>query len=265
MELAAAAVDEGSEEEERDAAETTAAHLVYRAYTYSLALAVDPETWQGYPAVREHGARRFEATAVAFLGGGLWLHHTLRITEADGASDVLTLIVPCTVAAATPTSSSTRKTSSWNSSRSSGPPTACPCTTTARRTAAAFSRFRRWAATADHPSRGRTPAHSTYRTRRTHSADSPGCASFHACCTMRKESRMTSLTYPELPENPLVVLIGASGAGKSTLADTWPASQVLSLCAALGHPPDRCSGSGWDGEDLRGVDEGVTRLQHTEC
>ncbi|MET7855573.1 hypothetical protein ABZT48_47440 [Streptomyces avermitilis] len=28
--------------------------------------------------------------------GGLWLHHTLRITETDGASDVLTLIVPCT-------------------------------------------------------------------------------------------------------------------------------------------------------------------------
>ncbi len=40
---------------------------------------------------------------------------------------------------------------------------------------------------------------------------------------------MTSLTYPELPEHCLVVLIGASGAGKSTLADTWPASQVLSL------------------------------------
>ncbi|MEU0646014.1 hypothetical protein [Streptomyces umbrinus] len=96
MELAAEAVDEGSEDEERDAAETSAAHLVYRAYTYSLAQAVDPETWQGYPAVREHGARRFEASAVASLGGGLWLHHTLRITEADGASDVLTLIVPCT-------------------------------------------------------------------------------------------------------------------------------------------------------------------------
>ncbi|MFH8470329.1 hypothetical protein [Streptomyces sp. NPDC017991] len=46
--------------------------------------------------MREHGDRRFEASAVAFLGGGLWLHHTLRISEADGASDVLTLIVPCT-------------------------------------------------------------------------------------------------------------------------------------------------------------------------
>lgn len=42
---------------------------------------------------------------------------------------------------------------------------------------------------------------------------------------------MTSLTYPDLPDSCLVVLIGASGAGKSTLAGTWPASQVLSLDA----------------------------------
>ncbi|MDQ1051928.1 ATP-binding protein [Streptomyces sp. V4I2] len=40
---------------------------------------------------------------------------------------------------------------------------------------------------------------------------------------------MTSPLYPDLPENGLIVLIGASGAGKSTLARTWPASQVLSL------------------------------------
>ncbi|MGV9419976.1 AAA family ATPase [Streptomyces sp. NPDC003674] len=40
---------------------------------------------------------------------------------------------------------------------------------------------------------------------------------------------MTSVLYPNLPENGLIVLIGASGAGKSTLARTWPASQVLSL------------------------------------
>jgi predicted kinase len=40
---------------------------------------------------------------------------------------------------------------------------------------------------------------------------------------------MTSVLYPELPENGLIVLIGASGAGKSTLARTWSASQVLSL------------------------------------
>ncbi|WP_309030920.1 ATP-binding protein [Streptomyces alfalfae] len=40
---------------------------------------------------------------------------------------------------------------------------------------------------------------------------------------------MTSVLYPDLPENGLIVLIGASGSGKSTLARTWPASQVLSL------------------------------------
>ncbi|WP_413254225.1 hypothetical protein [Streptomyces canus] len=42
---------------------------------------------------------------------------------------------------------------------------------------------------------------------------------------------MTSLTYLQLPESCLVVLIGASGAGKSTLAGTWSASQVLTLVA----------------------------------
>ncbi|MEV2235418.1 hypothetical protein AB0H69_43645 [Streptomyces phaeochromogenes] len=77
-------------------AETAAAQHVFRAYAYSLAQAVEDMDWHGYPAVREHGARRWEASAVAWLDGGLWLHHTLRISEADGASDVLTLIVPCT-------------------------------------------------------------------------------------------------------------------------------------------------------------------------
>ncbi|MFJ3228996.1 hypothetical protein ACIPJS_37350 [Streptomyces sp. NPDC086783] len=33
---------------------------------------------------------------MAWLDGGLWLPYLLRITEADGASDVVTLIVPCT-------------------------------------------------------------------------------------------------------------------------------------------------------------------------
>ncbi|WP_030807332.1 ATP-binding protein [Streptomyces sp. NRRL S-337] len=49
---------------------------------------------------------------------------------------------------------------------------------------------------------------------------------------------MTSLTYPQLPERCLVVLIGASGAGKTTLAATWPASQVLSLDALRGTVSD---------------------------
>ncbi|GAA3163683.1 ATP-binding protein [Streptomyces ramulosus] len=42
---------------------------------------------------------------------------------------------------------------------------------------------------------------------------------------------MTKLVYPQMPEHSLVVLIGPSGAGKSTIANTWPASQVLSLDA----------------------------------
>ncbi|MGV9503601.1 AAA family ATPase [Streptomyces sp. NPDC003642] len=49
---------------------------------------------------------------------------------------------------------------------------------------------------------------------------------------------MTSVLHPDLPENGLIVLIGASGAGKSTLARTWPASQVLSLDALRGTVSD---------------------------
>ncbi|MGW6015583.1 hypothetical protein [Streptomyces sp. NPDC055210] len=98
MEIAAAAIDEVAENEEREAAEAAAAHLVYRVFTCSLALAVTPVLWQGYPAVRERGVYRWEGSAVAYLGGGLWLHHTLRISETDKVSDVLTLVVPCTCA-----------------------------------------------------------------------------------------------------------------------------------------------------------------------
>ncbi|MGC4984680.1 hypothetical protein ACLQ18_29235 [Streptomyces sp. DT193] len=63
---------------------------------YSLAQAVDAMAWQGYPVVRESGQRLWEPAAVAWLDGGLWLHHTLCSAEDDGASDVLTLVVPCT-------------------------------------------------------------------------------------------------------------------------------------------------------------------------
>ncbi|MER6129755.1 ATP-binding protein [Streptomyces sp. NPDC001795] len=50
----------------------------------------------------------------------------------------------------------------------------------------------------------------------------------------------TELTplYPQLPDNALIVLIGASGAGKTTLANTWPAFQVLSLDALRGWVSD---------------------------
>ncbi|WAU82256.1 hypothetical protein O1Q96_22350 [Streptomyces sp. Qhu-G9] len=61
-------------------------------YPDTLAAVVDALDWQGHPALQNTGtgAGSFEPSAVA------WLHHTLRTTEADGASDVLTLIVPCT-------------------------------------------------------------------------------------------------------------------------------------------------------------------------
>jgi predicted kinase len=44
--------------------------------------------------------------------------------------------------------------------------------------------------------------------------------------------------YPQLPQNALIVLIGASGAGKTTLASTWPAFQVLSLDTLRGWVSD---------------------------
>lgn len=82
-------------DEQRDDAETGAAHHTYTAYPQTLAQAVDAISWQGYPAMNL-GERHFEPSAVAWLDGGLWLHHTLRISERDGAADVLTMIVPCT-------------------------------------------------------------------------------------------------------------------------------------------------------------------------
>ncbi|MFE1056992.1 hypothetical protein [Streptomyces rochei] len=84
-----------TEDEQRDDAETTAAHHVYTAYPHSLAHVIDAMDWRGYPALRD-GIHDLEPSAVAWLDGGLWLHHTLHISEVGGARDVLTLIVPCT-------------------------------------------------------------------------------------------------------------------------------------------------------------------------
>ncbi|MES9544377.1 AAA family ATPase, partial [Actinomadura sp. NPDC000600] len=56
-----------------------------------------------------------------------------------------------------------------------------------------------------------------------------------------------TVLYPDLPENGLIVLIGASGAGKSTLARTRPASQVLSLDrlrGVVGDDPGRQDATG---------------------
>jgi predicted kinase len=44
----------------------------------------------------------------------------------------------------------------------------------------------------------------------------------------------TSLVHPELPQDGLLVIVGASGAGKSTVAAAWPADQVLCLDALRG-------------------------------
>ncbi|MFI2292928.1 hypothetical protein [Streptomyces niveus] len=80
------------EVEQRDAAELTAGHHLYTQYSDTLDRALEPEDWNGHPSVKTN---RLEASAVAWLHGGLWLHHTLDISEAYGARDVLTLIVPC--------------------------------------------------------------------------------------------------------------------------------------------------------------------------
>ncbi|MEV5786727.1 hypothetical protein AB0L42_37940 [Streptomyces sp. NPDC052287] len=71
-----------SADEQRDEAETAAAHVV-----------LDASSWSGHTALAD---QQIEASAVIYLEGGLWLHHTLDITERDGARDVLTLVAPCT-------------------------------------------------------------------------------------------------------------------------------------------------------------------------
>ncbi|MGN2363984.1 hypothetical protein [Streptomyces luridiscabiei] len=52
---------------------------------------VDHDAWTGYPALRDNSV---QPSAVAHLGGGLWLHHTIT-ADADH-HDALTLLVPCT-------------------------------------------------------------------------------------------------------------------------------------------------------------------------
>ncbi|GAA2524401.1 ATP-binding protein [Streptomyces longisporus] len=73
--------------------------------------------------------------------------------------------------------------------------------------------------------------------------------------------------YPQLPENALIVLIGASGAGKTTLARTWPAFQVLSLDTLRGWVSDdegcqEASGDAVDALHLL-VDRRMARRRNT--
>ncbi|MFF3312987.1 hypothetical protein [Streptomyces sp. NPDC002952] len=94
LDLAAEAIGP-SEDEQRDDAQTTAAHHIYQDYPGSLSQVLDATDWQGFPAWTGAGGRH-EPSAVAWLDGGLWLHHTVHISERHGASDALTLMVPCT-------------------------------------------------------------------------------------------------------------------------------------------------------------------------
>lgn len=84
--------DEPTADEQRDDAQTAAAHYAYNAYGATIGQVLEAMDWAGQTPVKDN---RLEASATAWLEGGLWLHHTLNISEADGAIDVLTLIVPC--------------------------------------------------------------------------------------------------------------------------------------------------------------------------
>jgi hypothetical protein len=84
--------DDYTDAEQRDDAQTAAAHHVYNAYGSTIGQVLEDMDWAGQTPVKDN---RLEASAIAWLEGGLWLHHTLHISQADGARDVLTLIVPC--------------------------------------------------------------------------------------------------------------------------------------------------------------------------
>ena len=79
-----------SEDEQCEDAKTAALHHVWSHYPATLGKAVDEDDWSGRPALPEAG---LEPCAVAYLDGGLWLHHT---SDGDQERDVLTLIAPCT-------------------------------------------------------------------------------------------------------------------------------------------------------------------------
>ncbi|MGW1364550.1 hypothetical protein ACWCQP_44995 [Streptomyces chartreusis] len=78
------------EDEQRDDAQTAALDHVWTAYPDTLGKALDTDDWSGQPALDGAG---LEPSAVAYLDGGLWLHHS---SDGDQERDVLTLIAPCT-------------------------------------------------------------------------------------------------------------------------------------------------------------------------
>ncbi len=80
------------EDEQREDAQTAALDHVWSHYPDTLGKALDEDDWNGLPALAGAG---LEASAVAYLDGGWWLHHT---TDVDQERDALTLIAPCTCA-----------------------------------------------------------------------------------------------------------------------------------------------------------------------
>lgn len=78
------------EDEQRDNAETAALDHIWNAYPDTLGRALHAEDWSGQPALADAG---LEPSAVAYLDGGLWLHHS---SDGDREQNVLTLIAPCT-------------------------------------------------------------------------------------------------------------------------------------------------------------------------
>ncbi|MFC4506138.1 MULTISPECIES: hypothetical protein [Streptomyces] len=78
------------EDEQRDNAETAALDHIWNAYPDTLGKVLDDVDWSGRPALAGAG---LEPSAVAYLDGGLWLHHS---SDGDQDRDVLTLIAPCT-------------------------------------------------------------------------------------------------------------------------------------------------------------------------
>ena len=83
---------EPTADEQREDAQLAAAHCAYTRYGATIGLVLEDMDWTGQIPVKDNG---LESSAIAWLEGGLWLHHTLNISEADGATNVLTLIVPC--------------------------------------------------------------------------------------------------------------------------------------------------------------------------
>ncbi|MFI1035975.1 hypothetical protein [Streptomyces sp. NPDC020951] len=83
---------EATADEQRDDAQPAAAHYAYTVHGATVGQVLEDMDRAGQTPVKDN---RLEASTVAWLEGGLQLHHTLHISEAAGARDVLTLIVPC--------------------------------------------------------------------------------------------------------------------------------------------------------------------------